>query len=181
MVFEVYPSFPMINDQDNAEFDQVFGSQKPKAKNLISIGVLFSLVAGIASTIFSTQQAIAKPTTRSISGTVLIRDEHYGVPGRGCNFFRKAYNDIKGGFSIVVKNGKGDILATSSAPAGYLVDAGKETGSGEPLVACQVSIPEFQVPDSDFYAFELAGRKPIVRSRADLASADWKLDLAIGD
>jgi hypothetical protein len=142
-------------------------------KSLLAILLPIAILCG--------QQALSQPVTRTISGSVTVNDEHYGYPGGQCNFYRQSFNDLKGGFSIVVKNGKGDILATASAPAGSLIEVSKPAiGRSESLVNCQVTIPKFTVPDSEFYAFELAGRKPIVRSRADLKADKWRLDLAIG-
>jgi hypothetical protein len=124
--------------------------------------------------------SLSQSITRSISGSVLILDEHYGFAGKPCNPYRKSFQDLKHGFSIVVRSGKGDVLATTSIPAGSLVETGKEIGATESLVMCVVTIPKFQVPDSEFYTFELAGRKPVVRSRVELESDKWKLDLTIG-
>jgi hypothetical protein len=131
--------------------------------------------------VFAEQQSQAIEKSHSISGSVLVNDEHYGIPGKPCNFFRRSFNDIKGGFSIVVKNGKGDILATATSPAGSLVEMTKPAiGTSESTVNCEVPIPAFQVPDSDFYAFELAGRKAIVRSKSEMEANKWRLDLSIG-
>jgi hypothetical protein len=139
----------------------------------------------LTATIFlaTDRPAKSQPITRSISGSLLIVFDHYGYTGKPCNAYNsKPLNDLKFGFPIVVRNGRGDILATSTAPAGSTIEVRKPlVGDKESTVNCEVTIPPFTVPDSEFYAIELAGRKPIVKSRSDLAASGWRLDLSIGN
>lgn len=84
------------------------------------------------------------------------------------------------GMSITVKDGSGHVIAVVDVPPGANEDTGVETDSGESFVICKVSIPQFQVPDSDFYVFDLGRRGEITKSRQQMQEHDWQLILSIG-
>ncbi len=124
--------------------------------------------------------AVAQTAVNTISGEILVVDGYYGYPGEPCNQYRRGYQDIMQGLAITVKNGKGDVISVVEVPPGINVDTGVETNSVESFVMCGVSIPSFDVPDSDFYVFELGRRGEITKSRQQMQEDNWQLMLSIG-
>jgi hypothetical protein len=138
-----------------------------------------ALLLAVAASLIS-GSAFAQSSSHSISGQILVNDPYYGYPGQPCNQYRRGYQDIMQGVSIVVKDGGGDIMASLNTSPGINVDTGVETNSSESFVVCVVSIPEFQVPDSDFYVFEFGRRGTVTKSRQEMQASNWKLELSIG-
>lgn len=124
--------------------------------------------------------AVAQTMSHTISGQIHVIDPYYGRPGEPCNQHRRGYQDVMQGMSITIKDGRGNIIAAVDAPPGANEDTGVETGSVDSLVVCRVSIPEFQVPDSDFYVFSLGQRGEITKSRQQMQENDWQLELSLG-
>jgi len=122
----------------------------------------------------------AQASTATVSGQILVVDPYYGYPGEPCNSYRRGYQDIMQGMSITVKDGRGNVIAVVNVPPGVNEDTGVETNSVESFVICKVSIPQFQVPDSDFYVFDLGRRGEITKSRQQMQEDDWQLILRIG-
>ncbi|EKU98044.1 hypothetical protein Lepto7375DRAFT_7303 [Leptolyngbya sp. PCC 7375] len=140
---------------------------------------LTALVVAIATSL-SPSIALAQIESPTISGEILVIDPYYGYPGEPCNQRRRGYQDIMQGFSIPVKDGSGNILAVIDVPPGVNEDTGTETDGEQSFVFCVVSIPETQLPYSDFYVFDLGRRGEIVNSYQQLEEDNWQLVLSVG-
>jgi len=127
-----------------------------------------------------TVPAVAQTMPHTISGQIRVIDPYYGRPREPCNQYRRGYQDITQGVSITIRDGRSNVIAVVDVPPGANEDTGAETGSVDSLVMCIVSIPEFQVPDSDFYVFSLGQRGEITKSRQQMQESDWQLELSIG-
>ena len=103
-----------------------------------------------------------------LTGSLALRDpdgfEIGACAGSG------GYSDIAAGTQVTVKNGDGTIIATGELEAG---DGGGAT--------CTFPFTVESVPDSEFYSIEVGHRGALNYSKAELADADWNVDLSLGN
>ena len=102
-------------------------------------------------------------TSSSISGT---GGECYGTGG---------YSDMSEGATVTVRDGEGNVAATSSLSAG----TNPGNSGAEVIIVCGFGFT-VDVPDEDFYSFEVGSRGAVTYSREDLESKDWKVELSLG-
>jgi hypothetical protein len=81
------------------------------------------------------------------------------------------YSDIAFGTAVVVKDAKGEIIATGA------LGIGETTGSR----ICQFPLTVKGIPNSDFYSVEVSHRGALSYSIDELESEDWTLHLSLGD
>lgn len=79
------------------------------------------------------------------------------------------YDDIRPGTGVTVRNESGDIIATGR------LDEGSWTGYS---CAFEFAIPD--VPEADFYEFEISHRGEQRYSHADLEAQDFRVELSLG-
>src|SRR3569832_507388 len=134
-----------------------------------------------------TQSFFSQNNTHSITGTLVINELIYGVEGQFCSG-ENGYDDIEGGRQILVKNNKGEILATGELGQGEGVKTGIgekleqtaiEAGLGTPL-KCQFPITIENVPQVDFYTIEIGRRGGMTYTAKDLQQKGWKIELRLG-
>ncbi len=134
-----------------------------------------------------TQSLFSQNKTHSITGTLVINELIYGVEGQFCSG-KNGYDDIEGGKQILVKNNKGEILATGELGQGKGVKTGLgenleqtaiEAGLGTPL-KCQFPITIENVPQVDFYTIEIGRRGGMTYTAKDLQQKGWKIELRLG-
>lgn len=87
------------------------------------------------------------------------------------------YSDIQEGAQVVVRDGEGSTLATSSLEEGRAYGTQSEAFQGP----CVFSFEVRDVPESDFYTIEVSHRGEITYSREELESAGWTAELTLGD
>lgn len=134
-----------------------------------------------------TQSLFPKNNTHSLTGTLVINELIYGVEGQFCSG-ENGYDDIQGGRQILVKNNKGEILATGELGQGEgvktnlsekLEQTATEAGLGTPL-RCQFPITIENVPQADFYTFEIGRRGGMTYTAKELQQKGWKIELSLG-
>jgi hypothetical protein len=133
-------------------------------------------------------QSVSSPNnTPSITGTLVINKWINGVEGQLCSG-ENGYGDIESGIQILVKNNKGEILATGQLGLGQLVktpvheifqDIANESELGTPLT-CQFPIDIENIPKADFYTFEIGRRGGITYTAKQLQQQSWKIKLSLG-
>lgn len=87
---------------------------------------------------------------------------------------QRGFNDIYGGQQIIVKNGKGEIIAVGSLGAGV-------RDQEYPEVGCHLPIIVDNVPNSDFYQIEIgSGRRGFLTySEKELENKEWSVDIIL--
>lgn len=133
-------------------------------------------------------ESVSSPNnTHSITGTLVIKEWIYGVEGQSCSG-ENGYEDIKAGKQILVKNNKGEILGTGELDQGKgvktllseeLEQKAIEAGLGTPLM-CKFPITIENVPQADFYTFEIGRRGGITYTAKQLEQQDWKIEFRLG-
>ncbi len=102
-----------------------------------------------------------------------IRQGKEGKPGEEC-FMVGPYSDIAEGMKIVVKNGKGEILAIGS------MSGGKFNESGYTQSSCTFKFLVNNIPKSDFYIVEGGRRGENQYSFAEMEQSKWNLEYSLG-
>ncbi len=135
------------------------------------------VVVAIAIAIFF---AVGHKASHTIVGTFTVSDTGDSTLGLAPSvggsdsdcYGTGGYSDIRSGLSVTVKDGQGQILATSS------LGPGSGTISG--IVGVCVFKFSIVVPDTGFYSVEVGHRGSIDYSRTQLASKTWHVDLSLG-
>jgi hypothetical protein len=134
-----------------------------------------------------TQSSFSQINTHSLTGTLVINELIYGLEGQFCSG-ENGYDDIHSGRQILVKNNKGEILATGELGQGKgvktdfsekLEQTATEAGLGTPLM-CQFPITIENVPQADFYTFEIGRRGGMTYTAKELQQKGWKIELRLG-
>ena len=133
------------------------------------------------------QRLFSQNQTHYITGTLVIDELIYGVEDQFCSG-ENGYDDIESGKQILVKNNKGEILATGELGQGKGVKTGIgegleqtaiEAGLGTPL-KCQFPITIENVPQVDFYTIEIGRRGGMTYAAKELQQKGWKIQLRLG-
>jgi hypothetical protein len=108
--------------------------------------------------------------THDVNGTFVLTDDAVTHGGGSCQG-TGGYADIQAGLTVTVKDASGKIIATSR-----LVDDDANSPAGK----CSYTFA-VQVPDADFYAFEVGHRGELTYSRDELEGMDWDVGFTLGD
>ena len=135
----------------------------------------------------------AEPETHDLTGTLMLYDPLlalFAVPnapggyvcsGSGDYADLRGYADIQevrgngfqvsgGGSPVVVRDGDGDVLATSTlAPRSVLT----------PTI-CVLEFTVTDLPEADVYVIEVGDRGGVTYAKATLERAGWRVDLTVG-
>lgn len=89
---------------------------------------------------------------------------------------QRGYDDIYGGQQILVKNGKGEVIAVGSLGIGVRDEQ-------YPSISCDLPIIVNNVPDSDFYQIEVGSGKrgSLTYSKKDLEEKGWSVNFILSD
>ena len=79
------------------------------------------------------------------------------------------YADLRDGTTVVAHDGGGKVVATGQLAGGVFTSAG-----------VSFTFELVDVPDSDFYAFEVSHRGQLTQSRAELEASGWTVVASIG-
>lgn len=141
-------------------------AQPPRARpNIVALLV----VAALALSGWAIWRGVEEHT---LSGTVLLVDSTYSArPGSRCTG-EGGYGDLRGGAQVVLTDDRGETLSTGR------LSAGEFDGLG-----CVFSFALEDVTRADFYSLSVAGgqRGQLQYSYAELADADWSVELSLGD
>ncbi|PNW39198.1 UNVERIFIED_CONTAM: hypothetical protein BEN50_15455 [Euhalothece sp. KZN 001] len=123
--------------------------------------------------------------THIISGQIRINKPIYLREGGNCDpeKYEGLENLVTGNVSLTVENGKREIIAIQELESGkYQYQTGGlfvNFFTNKPAI-CVVKIPEFQVPDANFYSFKIPGKREVNYSKQQLQEMGWNLELMIG-
>lgn len=118
-------------------------------------------------------EAPAKPTTHDITGTFSLTDsDGVTVARNGSCSGNGGYSDIDQGAQITARDEDSTLIGTATLSAGA-PNSGRTT--------CSFSFNFEELPDADFYTFELGRRGDLTYSRAEMEQADWTLFFTLGD
>lgn len=143
---------------------------------------MLSKIAASAATIALVMSpAYANPNTTNISEGYSIKGNLSLITSSGlgsdseCKGY-KGYSDIYGGQQILIKDGKGEVIAVGSLGKGV-------RDSQYPNVACNLSIIVNNIPHSDFYQIVLgSGRRgSLTYSKQELQTKQWSVDVLLSD
>lgn len=119
-------------------------------------------------------------TSEDASGNKFGSQNNPGSPGQTCFASSRGYSDIRTGAPVVVQDGSGDVIATTSLEEGRTIDAGPiEFLPGGRLYLCQWRFT-VSIPDAEFYVVEVSHRGGRTYSRAELAASNWTVELSLG-
>lgn len=119
---------------------------------------------------------IAKAPTYTITGSMRLIGYDIGGTSRYC-YGTGDYAGIKGGMSVTVKDGSGQILATSKTDAGYSTTHSLVYA---PLV-CEFDF-SIEVQKSDFYTIQLGTEREVSfnYSLQEMKDMGWEVSLTSG-
>jgi hypothetical protein len=117
--------------------------------------------------------AVASGATHKVEGEFVLTDSDANAweAGQLCDgSSTNGYTDIGPGENIVVKNGSGKIIATTSLRDGRGLDA----------TDCEFKF-SVKVPTVSFYQFSLGSRnRTITKSLSQMKRSKWKIGLSLG-
>jgi hypothetical protein len=111
---------------------------------------------------------------RTLHGRLVLPQLHGAPQGRVCQG-TGSYSDIRGGAGVVVKDGTGAIIATSTLDVGR-TELIKDT----PSVRCVFTFSVPGMPKRDSYTIEVSQRGENAFSYDQLESQDWQVELPLG-
>lgn len=104
-----------------------------------------------------------------VAGTFdLIMDDQatLGAPCSGTG----GYDDIQSGAQVKVTNQDGTLIGTGDLGAGERAEGRR----------CHFEFNIADLPDAEFYSFELGRRGELTYSKADMEAADWTVAMSLG-
>jgi hypothetical protein len=87
------------------------------------------------------------------------------------------FSDLEPGAQVTVKNAKGKTIAVGQVTVGH---AGAGSAIGNFYTRCVMPLKIKGVPDSSFYAIEVAHRGALTYPKKKLQRAHWRVHLTIG-
>ncbi|WP_432493159.1 hypothetical protein [Kineococcus auxinigenes] len=135
----------------------------------------FGAVAVAGKAVKATATSVM-PTTQTITGTMAVVNGNY-KEGSGVCWSGKGYEDISKGTRVTVRDGSGNILATSSL--GSSQGDGFDAGVLE-SVYCNYPFSVTDVPKADFYEIEVGRRGSLEFSYQELADQNWAVSFNLG-
>lgn len=143
--------------------------------------MLSKIVASAATVALFISPVYANPNNTNISESYSIKGNLSLITSSGlgsgseCKGY-KGYSDIYGGQQILIKDGKGEVIAVGSLGTGV-------RDSQYPNVACNLSIVVNNIPDSDFYQIVLGSGKrgSLIYSKQELQQKKWSVNVSLSD
>ena len=114
-------------------------------------------------------------STQMIRGSITVIDTDFyyssSVETNGSTCYTTGgYSDVNSGTTVTVKNGDGKLLGVTDLSSG--VTAGS--------YSCKFSF-KMEVPNSEFYVFDIGNRDEVRHSKDEDEAEGWKLELTLGD
>ena len=130
---------------------------------VVLAAILFHLAVGAAL-------LRAQRSDHRVTGTMTLFNSGFitRADGQGCEG-TSGYNDIDEGTQVTVTDGDGKTLGVGKLGIGK-----SENGS----CIFDFSVPN--VPEAGFYKIEVAHRGELSYSKQELASKDWRVEVALG-
>lgn len=144
---------------ENVQPGQVL-NQEPQAEASINKGSKIRLT-------------IAKSPIYQIKGNISLIDSDISGSDEDC-YGTGGYGDIKGGMSVTIQDGKGNILAIGRT------GNGTHPSSEYSSVQCVFDFQVDDVPKSDFYSIQVGRRGQLNYSYEEMKSKNWEVSLSLG-
>jgi hypothetical protein len=106
----------------------------------------------------------------NIKGSLTLRDNFYGEEGNFCSG-GGGYRDIKSGRQVLVKDQKGETLATGELGIGKIISHNH----------CQFAIEVNGVRKAEFYTIQIGRRGDLTYSYQEMKDKNWELNVSLGD
>jgi hypothetical protein len=135
---------------------------------LVPAVIGLALLAGVVIAIILSSSA-GTPSHTIIGSLTLTDTDELWSKGDDCQG-SGGYDDIRTGAQVVVKDGSGRLLGTSSLLSGTASDS----------FSCDFAFFVDDVPDADFYSVEVSHRGEITNSRKELEDNAWIVGLTLG-
>ncbi|MBE9216805.1 PASTA domain-containing protein [Plectonema cf. radiosum LEGE 06105] len=116
---------------------------------------------------------ITKPPVYELKGSVRLLDSEIQGTDDYC-YGSGGYSDIKGGMSVTVRDGKGNILATGNTESGVR-PPGEYSN-----IQCTFSFNVNNIPKTEFYSVEVGRRGQMNYSYEEMNKQKWELVLSLG-
>ena len=106
----------------------------------------------------------------NIKGSLTLKDDFFGGVGQFCNG-GGGYGDIKSGRQVLVKDHKGETLATGELGIGKIISNNH----------CQFAIEVNGVRKAEFYTILIGRRGDLTYSYQEMEDKNWELNVSLGD
>ena len=137
----------------------------------IMIGVLVLIVLAVV---------LLQPKTHTVTGEMELLGDSTSMTGEAegddCEGLG-GYSDIAAGADVVIRDGGGELIATSRLRSGKVIVADTTLD----LKACSFEWTVEDVPEVDFYEIEVARRGGLTYSKSEMEEQDWKISSSLGD
>ena len=130
---------------------------------------LHTIAITAASLLFPLISPVKAEETRTINGVFRLGSPLVSRRQGEC-FGTKGFSDINGEMAVIVKDGKGEILAVGKT------QKGKDTDTRE---ICAFSFKIENVPLKNFYSIQVGRRGSVVFSKAELEEKKWVAEISI--
>lgn len=141
-------------------------------------------IASLESDLF-TATSMSIPTTSTVAtanieGTFALGsfDHRSNEDSTGC-WGDRGYTDISEGTNVVVRDGEGAVIGTSSLDAGVRVEDIRDFGNYS-FWRCEFSFDVLVPADSPFYALDVSHRGELTYSNADMVTLGWIVEVNSG-
>ena len=134
-------------------------------------------IASLESDLFTTTSTSA---TVNIKGTLALGsgDHRANEISTAC-WGGGEFDDIREGTGVVVRDGEGAVIGSSSLDAGVRVEDTRDFGNYS-FWRCQFSVEVLVPGDSHFYAIEVSHRGERTYSNAELVALGWTVNFSLG-
>lgn len=106
----------------------------------------------------------------NIKGSLTLKDDFFGGVGQFCNG-KGGYGDIKSGRQVLVKDHKGETIATGELGIGKIISDNH----------CQFSIEVNGIRKAEFYTIQIGRRGDLTYSYQEMEEKKWELNVSLGD
>ena len=106
----------------------------------------------------------------NIKGSLTLKDDFFGGVGQFCNG-KGGYGDIKSGRQVLVKDHKGETIATGELGIGKIISDNH----------CQFSIEVNGIRKAEFYTIQIGRRGDLTYSYQEMEDKNWELNVSLGD
>jgi hypothetical protein len=140
-------------------------------------------IASLESDLFtSTSTSITTTTTittAAIKGTIALGSgDHRSSADSSVCWGDRGYDDISEGTDVVVRDGDGVVIGTSSLDAGLRIERTEDFGNYS-FWHCEFSFAVSVPADSPFYAVEVSHHDELTYSNADMVARNWTVAFSL--
>ncbi|WP_052672457.1 PASTA domain-containing protein [Aliterella atlantica] len=116
---------------------------------------------------------VAKSPIHQIKGSLTLVDSDISGSEDNC-YGTGGYDDIQGGMSVTIQDGKGNILALGQT------GNGTQPSSEYSSVLCVFEFQVDNIPKSDFYSIQVGRRGQLNYSYEEMKNKNWEVSLSLG-